>query len=209
MRLTALLLGAVIVGLTAGCSPDPLTLQERVYIANAMVRDLQLELLERDRRIAELAGGDTSALPQKGVDKLTPERLVRDDPFRAVKISLSRVTGGLDLDGKPGDEGVRVVLQPRDAEGDVVKRAGTVQIALFDLALTGGNQRIGQWSFTVDQVAHEWVGGFGVDSYSFELKWPGGKLPQHRQLTVVVRFTTLDGRKLTAQKAIKVQLPQG
>ncbi len=206
MRLTALLLGATVV-MTAGCSPDPLTLQERLHIANAMVRDLQLELLSRDRRIAELAGGETSTLPQKGPDNLNSGRLARDDPFRAVKISFSRVTGGLDLDGKPGDEGVRVVLLPEDAEGDVVKRAGTVEIDLFDLALVGGNQRIGHWNFTVDQVAHEWVGGFGVDSYSFELKWPGDRLPQHRELTVSARFTTLDGRKLSAQKAIKVQLP--
>jgi len=208
MRLTALLFGAAL-AVTAGCSPDPLTLHERLHIANAMVRDLQLELLTRDRRIAELAGGETSTLPQKSVDKLDSDRLARDDPFRAVKISFSRVTGGLDLDGQPGDEGVRVVLIPKDAEGDAVKRAGTVQIDLFDLALVGGDQRIGHWSFTVDQVAHEWVGGFGVDSYSFELKWPGGRLPEHRELTVAARFTTLDGRKLSAQKAIKVQLPDG
>ena len=208
MRLTTLLLSAV-VAVTVGCSPDPLTLQERLYIATAMVRDLQLELLERDRLIAQLAGGNANTLPQKEVDNPNPKWLVRDDPFRAVKISLSRVTGGLDLDGKPGDEGIRVVLQPKDAEGDVVKRAGTVQIALFDLAITGGNQRVGHWSFTVDQVAHEWVGGFGVSSYSFELKWPGDWRPQRRELTVVVRFTTLDGRKLTAQKVVKVQLPKG
>ncbi|MBN2582474.1 MAG: hypothetical protein JXL80_05355 [Planctomycetes bacterium] len=192
---------------SAGCSPDPLTPDERLQRALHENRNLQLERQELARRIAELAGGQTTMSPQQGVDRLDGGQALLDDPFRAVKVEFSRITGGLDTDGKPGDEGVRVVLLPMDKDDDVVKRAGSVEIDLFDLAATDGNQRVGHWDFTIDQAAHEWVSGFGASSYSFELTWPGGRQPQHRDLTVVVHFKTLDGRVLMAQRGVRVRLP--
>jgi len=191
----------------AGCSPDPLTPDERLQRALHENRNLRLERQELVRRIAELGGGQTSMTPREGVDRLDGHAAVTEDPFRAVAIDLGRVTGGMDTDGRPGDEGIRVVMAPKDRYNDTVKRAGAVEIEVFDLAMADGSRQLGRWTFTVDQAGREWVGGFGAGSYSFELTWPDGRRPQHADLTVAVRFITLDDRVLSAQRAVRVQLP--
>ena len=197
-------LGLMVV--SAGCTPDPLTLEQRVQLMVYQSEKLQNEIFELNRRIAELSPeGSGTAVPQHVASRLASES---DDPFRAMTLGLHRVTGGLDLDGKPGDDGLRVVLQPKDGQGDVVKRAGALEIELFDLAIDAGERRLGKWEFTVDQAAKEWVSGLlGVSGYSLQLPWPEGKVPEHDHLTIAVRMTTLDGRPLTAQKDITVQLP--
>ncbi len=189
-----------------GCSPDPLTLDQRVEMMVYQSEKLQNEIYELNRRIAELSPeGSGTAVPQHSPTRLAAES---DDPFRATSISLHRATGGTDSDGKVGDDGLRVVVQPKDASGDVVKRAGAFEIELFDLAVEQGDRRLGKWQFTVDQAAKEWVSGIlGVSGYSFQMPWPEGRTPQHDHLTVVVRMTTLDGRPLTGQKDIVITLP--
>ena len=204
----ALLAALAAATLVAGCAPDPLTMNERVELMVHMNKQLQFELLEAHRRIAELSGGQGTVEPQHAPDQLSPGMALVDDPFRALHVTLHRLTGGMDTDGNPGDEGLRVILQPRDKAGDVVKRAGAVEVELFDLARTEGDRRIARWEFTVDQTAREWVSGLlGVSGYSFQLPWPGGRRPEHSHLTLMARFTTLDGRPLTAQTDLKIQLP--
>jgi len=202
------ILSAAALGVAAvGCSPDPLTPDQRLQRALHENRNLPLERQDLVRRIAELGGGQTSMTPREGVDRLDGRTAEAEDPFRAVTIELGRVTGGMDTDGKPGDEGIRVVMAPKDRYNDTVKRAGAVEIEVFDLAMADGSRQLGRWTFTVDQAGREWVGGFGAGSYSFELTWPDGRRPQHADLTVAVRFITLDGRVLSAQRAVRVQLP--
>lgn len=207
MRYGFVLLAGVAIAL-GGCAPDPLSLEERVQLIVHQNQQLQLELLECHRRIAELSGGEGSTDPQNPVDNLRPGAALIDDPFKAVRVVLNRLTGGVELDGAAGDDALRIIIQPEDKAGHVVKRAGAIELELFDLSLDEGDRRIARWEFTVDQAAHEWVAGLmGVSGYSFELKWPGGKPPKHDHLTLMVRFTTIDGRALTAQKDIKILLP--
>jgi len=209
MRLV--LLSALLLGIAAtGCAPDPLTLEQRMQLLVHMNRRLQMELLERDRRIAELAGGETSARPQTGVDVLRPGEPLVEDPFKPVRITLGRITGGADFDGLPGDDGLRVLIQPEDKFGHTVKRAGALELELFDLAIEGADQCLGRWEFTVEQAVRQWVSApFGINGYSLEVKWPGGKPPAHAHLTLLVRFTTLEGRPLSTQKDFDVKLPGG
>jgi len=196
------------VTVAAGCAPDPLTMNERLELMVHMNKQLQFELLESHRRIAELSGGQGSVEPKTGPDQLTPGVALVDDPFKALHVTLHRLTGGMDTDGQPGDEGLRVILQPRDKAGHVVKRAGAVEVELFDLARTEGDRRVARWEFTVDQAAREWVSGLvGISGYSLQLPWPGGAPPRRDHLTLMARFTTLDGRPLTAQTDLKIQLP--
>lgn len=205
MRTAILGLLGVLVGF-AGCAPDPLTLQERLEVMVQMNKQLQLELLDRDRRIAELGGGQASARPQRPVDELKPGLAQAEDPFKAVAINFNRMTGGYRGEGK-GDEGIRVVFTPEDGRGDMVKRPGALELDLYDLALEGKDQKIGHWEFTVDQLSRQWVSGLGISTYSLKLKWPNGQPPKHRELTLLARFVTLDGRGLTQQTHFKVDLP--
>jgi hypothetical protein len=206
MALVALCGAVAAAAVMTGCSSDPLTMEERLQVMVQTNKQLQLELFERDRRIAELAGGQTTIQPQHSVGELRPGAAAVEDPFKAMSISFSRLTAGYRGEG-PGDEGLRVVFAPEDSSGDVVKRAGSAEIDLYDLALAGADQRIGHWDFTVDQLSHYWVSGMGINTYSLKLKWQNGT-PKHRELTLMVRFVTLDGRSLMQQTHFKVDVPE-
>jgi hypothetical protein len=192
----------------SGCAPDPLSLEQRVTLMVYLNEQLQNENYELTRRIGELSGGDGSVVTRQGADRFT--NALADDPFRAVKIKLHGLTAGIDLDGVAGTDGLRIIVQPVDSYDHVIKRAGAMEIEVFDLAIAGGDRRIGKWEFTVDQTAKQWVAGvFGASGYSFELPWPAGKTPQHTRLTLMVRMTTLDGRPLPAQTDVSIILPGG
>ena len=79
--------------------------------------------------------GETFVAPRV-VRDLHPKRL--EKLFHVKSINLGRHTGGTDMDGKPGDDGIKVFLLPTDAEGSVIKVAGSVTIQLFDLATDPG-----------------------------------------------------------------------
>jgi hypothetical protein len=205
---TAVLLALVglAVAMTGGCASDPLTLQERLEVMVQMNKQLQVELLDRDRRIAELGGGQAATRPQHPVGDLRPGQGAVEDPFKPVAINFNRLTAGYRGEGlRSPDAGLRVVFTPEDGHGDVVKRAGALELDLYDLALEGKDQKIGHWEFTVDQLSRDWVSGMGINTYSLKLPWQNG-LPKHRELTLLARFITLDGRNLTQQTHFKVDL---
>ena len=127
--------------------------------------------------------------------------------FHVRRIALGRYTGGADLDGVEGDDGIKVYLRPIDQEGSVVKAAGEVRIGLFDLAADPQDNLIGEYEFTVEQVSKQWSGGFMAYHFSFECPWKLAP-PAHDEITVRVQFTDyLTGKVFTAQKLCKVKLP--
>ena len=127
--------------------------------------------------------------------------------FHVRRIALGRYTGGADLDGVEGDDGIKVYLRPIDQEGSVVKTAGEVRIGLFDLAADPQDNLIGEYEFTVEQVSKQWSGGFMAYHFSFECPWKLAP-PARDEITVRVQFTDyLTGKVFTAQKLCKVKLP--
>ncbi|MEX2561240.1 MAG: hypothetical protein WD403_15060 [Pirellulales bacterium] len=117
-----------------------------------------------------------------------------------------RLTGGHNVDGRAGDEGVMVVIEPRDADGDLVEVAGDVSVVVLDPARQGQAARVARWDFTAHEAAghlRETPMGNGLH---FELRWPHGP-PAGAALTLYVRFTTSDGRKLGVEKQIDVDPP--
>ena len=135
---------------------------------------------------------------------LGPKRL--DKLFYVTSIKLGRYTGGVDLDGKEGDDGIRVYLIPQDADGHTLKAAGNVRVQLFDLAAEEKDRMIATYTFTVETIGKNWAGGFLTKHYKFDCPW---KTPPARaEITVRASFTDyLTGKDFTAQKLCKVDLP--
>ncbi len=174
-------------GPAAEFSPPPASLVERN-------RRLEAEVLAARRRIAELEAG-RPATPQA-----TPQ-----DLYRAVRVRFGRFTGGLDVDRRPGPERLKVVIEPVDAEGDVVKRAGTLELALYD---DGGKEPhlIHKWRFGRDELAQTWLSGFGIYAYVLKLDWPGGSPPESGKVLLRATFTTLRGEELGAETRLSLDL---
>ena len=113
------------------------------------------------------------------------------------------LTGGIGTGSRPGDEGLLVVVEPRDFGGNIVNAPGDISVALLDPALTGEQARLARWDF----AAAETQGMIRTGSQpGIHLRLPWTSTPAHDRLKVFVRYTTRDGRKLQAERLIAVAL---
>ncbi len=196
-RLGGCLLAAVA---AAGCQgiqqPDDLRgqlQQQRQENARLreQVRQLREDLQGRDEHIRSL-----QALGEKRLDKL----------FHVTGIKLGR-TSGVNLDGVPGDDAIRVYLRPVDRDGHPIKAAGAVTVQVYDLAVEPANSLLTECRFSLEEMAKCWSSGFMTYHYRLECPWKTAP-PARAEVTVRVVFTDyLTGREFTAQKVVKVALP--
>jgi hypothetical protein len=114
------------------------------------------------------------------------------------------LTGGSDFDDQPGDEGVSIVVEPRNNANQYVAIAGPISIVLLDPALQGDAARVARWDFTLQEtrdLMKRSVFGKGVH---LRLPWPS-RPPTNSRLHVHVRYTTPDGGKLEADREIFIE----
>ena len=184
-----------------------------IFRQDKKIKQLREEL-ESARAGAKAARQATSeakselARKQKRIDTLValgPDRLKK--LFYAKDIKLGQYTGGADLDGQAGCDGIKVFLRPIDANGDTIKAAGAVTVQLYDLAQPADKTLIGEYKWSVDEVAKAFSGGFLTYHFTFTCPWKSGP-PKHAEITVRVEFIDyLTGKTLAAQKVCKVDLP--
>jgi hypothetical protein len=117
-----------------------------------------------------------------------------------------RLTGGMDRDGRDGDEGIMVVVEPRDAAGHLIQSPGAVSVVVMDPALEGAATRVARWDFAAGEVTNFYRKSPFGPGLQFELPWPS-QPPKHRDLRVFVRLTNAEGTKITSDAAIDVRSP--
>jgi hypothetical protein len=132
---------------------------------------------------------------------------VRADSAAVARITLNpTLTGGFDLGDPPGDDGLAVVVEPRDARGKLVPAAGPISVALVDPALAGSAARVAQWDLTAGQIAGLYRRIPEGEGFFLRLAWPSAR-PVHSRLHLFVRYTTRDRRQLEARRELDVALP--
>lgn len=152
------------------------------------------------------AAGTTSASPVSRQEPAFATGRVREgrsDEVTAVLLHPDWVRG-IDLDGRPGDDGIQILLQPTDERGDIPAAAAPISVVVLDPRLSGWSARIARWDLLPDEVRSYFVQRDGVAGYLLDLPWPA-EPPVHRELIVVARYTTADGRKLEAQAELNVR----
>lgn len=129
---------------------------------------------------------------------------------RITSISFGKRTGGLDLDGRPGDEGILVVLEPRSAQGKVIAGTGDLSVVLLDPAMSGEGARYARWEFSGSDLAALFrpASAESPAGTYLELTWPDAP-PQHARLKLFVRLRTPDGRQLQIDRDVSVVLSAG
>ncbi len=126
------------------------------------------------------------------------------DP-RVTEIYLNPLlTGGADLDDRPGDDGVSVVIEPRNAAGQYVAVAGELSIVVLDPALQGEAARVARWDFTVHETREMMTQSAFGKGVHLRLPWPN-QPPANTQLHVFVRYTSADGSRLEVDREIFVE----
>ena len=130
----------------------------------------------------------------------------KGDSSQVAQVSLdARLTGGYEVDGRPGDDGIMVVIEPRDAAGQLLDAAAPVSVVVLDPVLSGKTARVARWDFTAEETAalfREMAPGGRIH---LEMIWPAAT-PLHETLHVFVRYTTADGRRLEADGPIGIRL---
>lgn len=182
-------------------------------------RELQLEKelrVEQDKnkalseRVESLAADLAKKREQvKALRGLGPDRL--KNLFTLKKIELGSHTGGIDTDDKPGHDAIKVILEPIDEDGHVIKAAGDIRIRLLDLSVKDlGKALLAEQSFPVEKASRRWSGGLFTNHYSFTCPLPADKTLSRPEITVRVSFTEyLTGNVFTAQKLCAIKPAPG
>ncbi len=192
--------------LSFGCVEDntrKLELEEELRVEQDKNRALS-------KRVESLAADLAKKREQlKALRGLGPDRL--KNLFTLKKIELGSHTGGIDTDDKPGHDAIKVILEPIDEDGHVIKAAGAIQIRLLDLSVKDlGKGLIAEQSFPVEKASKRWSGGLFTNHYSFTCPLPKEKSLSRPEITVRVSFTEyLTGNVFTAQKLCTIKPPPG
>ncbi|MFO8015268.1 MAG: hypothetical protein R6X20_18455 [Phycisphaerae bacterium] len=196
----AVLAGAVLAAVAGGCGDATLSRDESVRALMAQNRELQDQLLAAEDRIA--------ALTADGAEP-TPRPRAPEDPYRALAVRFAGPTGPVDEDPAPGPERLHVVLEPLDADGDVVKRAGRLRLEALRPGGDGQDPTSYHiWTFSQDDLAQTWVDALGVRGYVLTLRWPGDRPPEGEALLLRAAFTTLAAETLRAERRVPLA-PEG
>ncbi|MGH7140301.1 MAG: hypothetical protein ACREHD_31580 [Pirellulales bacterium] len=158
---------------------------------------------EGDHVAKAASGGAKSRLAKRGKAAGGPVDNV------VTQITLNRkLTGGHNVDGHLGDEGVMVVVEPLNAAGDLVEVPAEVSIVVLDPALEGEAARIARWDFTAQEAAEHLKRTPLGDGLHFDLRWPHSP-PVHRVLNLYVRYGGHPPSCLQVEKQIEVDPPGG
>ena len=204
---------ALLVLACVGCKSGSLVGKDKSYDL------LEAELRTREREILELRGEVQhqrqlnltyqrqpawEGYAQHG-GQVSPTASAPTLPLK--EIALGSGTGGVDEDGKPGDESLVVAIIPRDDDGTAVKVPGQAVIAVYEISPQGLKSQIGQWNVTHDQLRKAWKSGLLSSGYFVPLQWD--KLPGTDRLRIVARFTSNDGQTFEADKDVTVRVLPG
>jgi hypothetical protein len=192
----------------AGCSATSLSRDEQNQVLMAKDRRLQEELHAAQQKIASLTA--SGAQPR-------PAAAMPEDPFRAVAVRFNPHSGVVDENRPPADQRLRVILEPLDATGDVVKRAGSLELEAFEpapaagpapgAATAAGERLYRLWTFSANDLAQTWLSGLGTYAYVLKLPWPDARPPAGQVLRLRARLKTLSGQVLQAEMEIPLRAP--
>ncbi|HEX5103575.1 MAG TPA: hypothetical protein VFV87_07185 [Pirellulaceae bacterium] len=116
------------------------------------------------------------------------------------------MTGGADFDRQPGDEGLSIVLEPRNAADEYVPQAGAVSVVVLDPARQGEAARIARWDFTLSATQQKLQDASAAPGICLEMPWPASP-PTNNRLKLYVRYETADGRQLQTDREIFITPP--
>ena len=121
-------------------------------------------------------------------------------------IEIGRGTGGVDEDGITGDEGVQIVVVPRDEDRAAIKLPGTLSVSVYEITPDGLKVPFTTWDVSSIALRGTWQSGLFGSGYHVRLRFRNQ--PTQNKLRLVVQFRTLDGRVLEADREIAIRVVQ-
>ena len=116
------------------------------------------------------------------------------------------LTGGSDLDSRPGDDGLSVVVEPRNAAEEYVPRAGAISIVVLDPSKAGESARVARWNFDLAATEQKLKTSSAARGIRLQMPWPASP-PSTDRLHLFVRYETADGRQIQTDREIFLTPP--
>jgi outer membrane murein-binding lipoprotein Lpp len=107
-----------------------------------------------------------------------------------MELSINEVRPA-NFDRQPGDDGILVVLEPKNADGETVLDPAMIEIKIGDPT---DRCHYGPWEFPPDAVANCVQNTDKVQAIVLQVPWD--KIPQHNKLDLFVQYTRPDGERL-------------
>lgn len=172
-----------------------------------------------DLPLIETPEGDDAPATKPRSDKSAPESLPKPQIYdthqpdpgpsddRVTQIFLNPLlTGGDDLDSEPGDDGLSVLVEPRNKSNQFVPQPGRVSVVVLDPSKQGDAARVARWDFDPTATREKLQRVSSARGIHLRLPWPADP-PKTNKLQLFVRYETADGRKLQAEREINITLP--
>jgi hypothetical protein len=178
--------------------------RERLVTGLGQLRDVLIGNVEAK----PLASGDAGPVlpaPEGGIGPVPPWVTM----LAPKSLVIGFFTQSRDFDGRPGDDGIEVRVQPIDQFGDPTKAVGSFRIELFAYqykTLQKQGRRLGHWFVSVLDAESNRKYYDPIDrSYVFPLLWEEA-LGQGMAVIVQATFYPPGGfeEKLIAQRVIKI-----
>lgn len=130
-----------------------------------------------------------------------------NNPYELTSLRIAKISNFFDKDRDGIQETLVVYVQPIDAEGDVVKAAGTVSVQLWNLNNPNGQAMLGQWKVEPAELRKLWFNSLAITSYRLTFDRPETVGVFSEPLTLRVTFTDyLTGETFLAQQVIEPKL---
>jgi hypothetical protein len=112
---------------------------------------------------------------------------------------------GIRRDGNAGEEGIALVLLPRNQKHEFVAASGSITVVLEEPG-EGQSRRLGKWDFTAEDAAERLEPVGNAQGIHLELLWQENK-PQSNLIDVYVRFTDEQGITMVNHRQIHLRKP--
>ena len=117
------------------------------------------------------------------------------------------LTGGANFDKKPGDDGIVVVVEPRNRDEAFVPLAGPITVLVLDPARTAEQGRIvARWEIDANEAQKSLRNSGKLRGIELRLPW-ADKPPEINKLHLHVRYITVDNRDLRTDRPLAINLP--
>jgi len=129
-----------------------------------------------------------------------------NNPYKLTSVRVAKISNFFDKDSDGKQEKLVVYVQPIDAEGDIIKAAGTAAVQLWNLDNPNGEALLGQWQVEPAELRKLWFDSL-TTGYRLTFDRPEGLEVLSEPLTVKVSFTDyLTGETFRVQQVIKPKL---
>ncbi len=114
----------------------------------------------------------------------------------------------VNFDDDAGDDGLVLLLLPKNERGQMVPTSAALSIVVLDPAKEGAQARIGRWDYSAAEVSQKMQPIGSNQGIQLTLPWNGPD-PSADRVIVFVRYTFENGRQVIGQKEIYVTNSDG